>query len=700
MYRYITDNKFWYSLIVVTSGYANKCSLILDQIIKGESSISKDLGQKCYIKNSRENVVKYIDLLNQCVNKNKFREMYFPDFGSRAELLKAYSIVSEFLSDFADTILFRNYTNRKGRKITIMNTLLSEEDRENIKYFHKLYTSIFECEYDKALHNMGLSSNIVGFRKSISIYNTLHMIKYNRIEIVNMDIAKFFNNVDMKKFFDNDVINVLFNSILGKKYEYLEYLFDKPLNVFSLDCLIKNPEDFISYPPSFKFDGNNIISVAPNLGSFAFIQRRSNNDKARYGRMYNFLFSNSSNVNSVYNVNDAGYSIRLRDPSVPDKREFFLQFFYRTLSFLMHNNKLPTGASYSPVLSNIFLLDFDIKLKNLLDSMSINTKYNFVRYADDITIYTSRKNISSRVCVRPIDERINLYPNTDDITSSDSEIDFSVVKKVEKLINQYGLYLNYSKTKIFRKHEEASILGLTIPAVDKAPISDIKIGSAKRKEMIDLISNSLDFDYDSKTRGFLSYCISNGGMRDFIIHHGMNSKLNDPNLKNVFDKYFNKLYLNSFRELFHNISKDSKSVKVIIYNDFINIRFNNGLISHYMHNITVRKDIGISEFFIPHQYILDNITSSELRLALIYYIMYKEFVFLGSCINRDEYKAKLLVKTYTRVGNVVSFPLNVYSDAINEESYYSDMRNIFEGDKMALEYIDLFEAIENSRGTN
>ena len=51
MYRYITDNRFWYSLIVVTSGYANKCSLILDQIIKGESAINKDLGQKCYIKN-------------------------------------------------------------------------------------------------------------------------------------------------------------------------------------------------------------------------------------------------------------------------------------------------------------------------------------------------------------------------------------------------------------------------------------------------------------------------------------------------------------------------------------------------------------------------------------------------------------------------------------------------------------------------
>ena len=699
MYRYITDNKFWYSLVVVTSGYANKCSLILDQIIKGESAINKDLGLKCYIKNSKENVTKSINLLNQCVNKNKFREMYFPDFGSRAELLNAYSIVSEFLSDFADTILFRNYTNRKGRKITTMNTLLSEEDRENIKYFHRLYTAIFECEYDRALHNMCLGANVIGFRKSMSIANTVHMLKFNRIEIINMDIAKFFNNVDMKKFFDNDVINILFNSILGNKYEYLEYLFDKPLNVFSLDYSNKNPEDFVSCPPSFKFNGSDVISIVPNIGGTDFIQRRSNNDKARYGRMHSFLLSNSSNVGSIYKVNDSGYSIRLRNPGIPDKREFFLQFFYRTLSFLMHNNKLPTGASYSPVLSNIFLLDFDIKLKKLLDSMSVNTRYNFIRYADDITIYTSKKGINSSNA-HSVDGHLNLYPSKGDISDRNNEIDFSVAKKVEELINQYGLYLNYSKTKIFRKHEEASILGLTLPAVDKAPVSDIKIGSAKRKEMIDMISNSLDFNYDSKTKGFLSYCITNAGMMDFVIHHGMNSKLNDPNLKNVFGKYFNKSSLNSFRGLFYDISKDSKTIRTVRFNELITINFYNRLINHYMHNITIRKDVDISEFFIPRGDILYKITVSELRLILLYYIMYKEFVFIGSYLRRDEDKPRLLAKSYTRMGNVIAFPLNVYSDAINEESYYSDLRNIFEGDEKSLEYIDLFEAIENSRGAN
>ena len=119
-----------------------------------------------------------------------------------------------------------------------------------------------------------------------------------------------------------------------------------------------------------------------------------------------------------------------------------------------------------------------------------------------------------------------------------------------------------------------------------------------------------------------------------------------------------------------------------------------------MHNITIRKDVDISEFFIPRRDILDKITVSELRLILLYYIMYKEFVFIGSYLRRDEDRVRLLAKFYTRMGNVIAFPLDVYSDAINEESYYSDLRNIFEGDEKSLEYIDLFEAIENSRGAN
>lgn len=678
MYRYITDNRFWYSLIVVTSGYANKCSLILDQIIKGESAINKDLGQKCYIKNSKDSVTKSIGILNQCINKNKFREMYFPDFGGRDKLLKSYSIVSEFLSDFADTILFRNYTNRKGRKITTINTLLSTEDVNNIKYFHRLYTLIFEQEYDKAILNLGLYHNVIGFRRNISIASIMQTLQNERSEVINMDIAKFFNNVDMKKFFDNDVVNILFDSISGKKYEYLEYVFNKPLDVSAVKNSFKEPEDLVSCSKSFKFNEYSIYLNKLSIRSvFAFPRRiKPYKDIKMMGRLYKFFTSGSNNVLGSYKVNDSGSFITLREPSMPDKREYFLHFFYRTLSFLMHNNKLPTGASYSPVLSNIFLLDFDIKLKSLLKDLSTDVKYNFIRYADDITIYTSN-------------------------TSAENKIDFSIAKKVDELVNQYGLHLNYSKTKIFRRHEDASILGLVVPAPGKTSESTVHIGSTKRKEMIDLISSSLDFNYDPKTKGFLSYCINNNGTKDFVIHHGMNVKLNDDRLRNVFDKYFDKSVVKDFRELFYSISKNSKASKSEYFNSIIRIYHEKAFADLFMKSILIRKYESIGGAFTPNSNILERISIPELRLTLIYYILYKDFLFNYSYIGNNEFgDRRLFVKVNFKHTSSVSFPLDVFSDFINDKSYYSDLKTIFYGDKIALEFINLFETIENSIGVN
>lgn len=678
MYRYITDNRFWYSLIVVTSGYANKCSLILDQIIKGGSAINKDLGQKCYIKNSKDSVTKSIGILNQCVNKNKFREMYFPDFGGRDELLKSYSIVSEFLSDFADTILFRNYINRKGRKITTINTLLSTEDINNIKYFHRLYTLIFEQEYDKAILNLGLYHNVIGFRRNISIASIMQTLQNKRSEVINMDIAKFFNNVDMKKFFDNDVVNILFDSISGKKYKYLEYVFNKPLDVSAVKNRFKEPEDLVSCSKSFKFNEYSIYLNKLSIRSiFAFPRRiKPYKDIKMMGRLYKFFTSGSNNVSGSYKVNDSGSFITLREPSMPDKREYFLQFFYRTLSFLMHNNKLPTGASYSPVLSNIFLLDFDIKLKSLLKDLSTDVKYNFIRYADDITIYTSN-------------------------TSAENKIDFSIAKRVDELVNRYGLHLNYSKTKIFKRHENASILGLVVPASGKTSESTVHIGSAKRKEMIDLISNSLDFNYDSKTKGFLSYCINNNGTKDFVIHHGMNVKLNDNRLINVFDKYFDKSVVKDFRELFYSISKNSKVSKSEYLNSIIRIYHEKDFADLFMKSISIRKHESIGVAFIPNRNILERVSIPELRLTLIYYILYKEFLFNYSYASNNEFgDRKLFAKVNLRNTSIISFPLDVFSDSINDKSYYSDLKTIFYSDKIALEFINLFETIENSMGVN
>ncbi|MFX3762217.1 hypothetical protein ACJBP1_10065, partial [Streptococcus suis] len=59
---------------------------------------------------------------------------------------------------------------------------------------------------------------------------------------------------------------------------------------------------------------------------------------------------------------------------------------------IMHNSVLPTGAPYSPAISNFFLIDFTNNMKSnfIKDMEYINpnyadNEYKITRYADDIT---------------------------------------------------------------------------------------------------------------------------------------------------------------------------------------------------------------------------------------------------------------------------------------------------------------------------
>ena len=55
----------------------------------------------------------------------------------------------------------------------------------------------------------------------------------------------------------------------------------------------------------------------------------------------------------------------------------------------LHLNKgIPQGTPISALLSNIYMLDFDVKLKNFLDK----TNSSYYRYCDDILIITPEMN--------------------------------------------------------------------------------------------------------------------------------------------------------------------------------------------------------------------------------------------------------------------------------------------------------------------
>ena len=89
------------------------------------------------------------------------------------------------------------------------------------------------------------------------------------------------------------------------------------------------------------------------------------------------------------------------------------KFFYEYNQ--MKNNKnqvgLPRGLSFSPVLAEIYLQDFDRKIKNL------NGVYFYKRYVDDIVILANPQNITKENCwnsISKISSSFNLTLHNDD----------------------------------------------------------------------------------------------------------------------------------------------------------------------------------------------------------------------------------------------------------------------------------------------
>lgn len=126
-------------------------------------------------------------------------------------------------------------------------------------------------------------------------------------------------------------------------------------------------------------------------------------------------------------------------------------------AYLTHNSVFPTGANYTPVLSNIMFLHIDVEIKNYINFLNkkhgnnINIIYS--RYADDITVSSNTQNINNT--------------NT---------LDISVVRHIESILNRYGFFLNYKKTKILNKGNTKTVNGINLDLVNNS----LSIGTDKK----------------------------------------------------------------------------------------------------------------------------------------------------------------------------------------------------------------------------
>lgn len=125
---------------------------------------------------------------------------------------------------------------------------------------------------------------------------------------------------------------------------------------------------------------------------------------------------------------------------------FINHLFISLVPFFLHNGHIPTGMTYSTILSNYLFTPVDKKLESYLrDKSSNDVYYKHTRYIDDVTFSA---------------QSYDAKPN-------DILIDINFIKDVESIINEFGFYLKYDKTKIYGGNDTKVVNGISFGGVNK-----------------------------------------------------------------------------------------------------------------------------------------------------------------------------------------------------------------------------------------
>jgi len=439
-------------LAILFYNYAYEAVLIMERINENGSDKMKALVNKVVQKAGYANLV---ELKGFIIGSCDIYDL-LPNHGN----ISKYQQLADLIGNFNNTILFRDYTNKKGRKITFLNKSLDEDSLLSIKIIHESYLNFFRYFFViKNLPNFSVGSrdrveNILPIPDRRFTSDTMKVFRHVQsvscdngygvkpVSLLKIDIGKFFNSVTCGKF-------------------------------------IKNK----SFAP-FIFQGGDIPdnAVARSLNN---VHNKLCEECERYvPETLGFMFQQVS-----FDRNYNKYLVSFE--TLKHIRHMNYRMLIYMVSFLTHNNSIPTGMSYSPILSNIFIHQADIEISNFL----YNKDLFGYRYLDDLTI-----------------------------TSDNDRNLFKYAKAIEKIYNKYGLYLKYDKTCIQHSDKgNLSALGYSYNVQD----GSVRLNAKYRKELIDLISD-LDpsvIPTDLRLIGKLNYGLSaRGSNADVLMHYGFNHK--------------------------------------------------------------------------------------------------------------------------------------------------------------------------------
>ncbi len=165
--------------------------------------------------------------------------------------------------------------------------------------------------------------------------------------------------------------------------------------------------------------------------------------------------------------------------------------FLSLMSYYTHNGMLPTGAPYSPSISNLLFAKID---KNIIGYANSIPGVKYTRYADDICI-------SCKDAYNP---------------DGSFKIGISNVKDIESFIRKEGFFINYDKTKIMGPKDKKVIAGVIIDQSGDSP--KMSIGSSRKVDLKNKYEGKSLSELDSSDIGLLNWVKTiNASQYQFIV---------------------------------------------------------------------------------------------------------------------------------------------------------------------------------------
>lgn len=241
-------------------------------------------------------------------------------------------------------------------------------------HIYSYYAKELSISYEKMVEKFNIKDNVLAFRK----------IKNDTENLTNIHFASIaFNKI--RSFNNCSIIAIDFKDFFGTlNHELLKKSIENILEVDRLDT--------------------DYFNIYKSLVNYTYV------NKDDVYKLFGIPKNNTKNFNRICSIEDFRTKVRKANDLIkPNPKQ------------KLHLNKgIPQGTPISALLSNIYMLDFDIKLKKFLDK----TNSSYYRYCDDILIITSEMNT-----VKIEEEIYNLIDEFKLDVNKDKTEHFQFVKK-------------------------------------------------------------------------------------------------------------------------------------------------------------------------------------------------------------------------------------------------------------------------------